>query len=374
MQKKKNIIYWITPDYYLDTDALIVPKLSRVYEIKWILFNTLNTKRTSEGLLFDLCKPKEYNLKFKQKDPRIMFQYLRLLIKIRKSAADLIYISFDGEPYFYPLFFLLINTNKVIYGAHNVSTPKGANNERLMRIYHAYIYKRIKNFHVFSKSQLSLISHLRPKENCYYAPLALREYGDSKVVPNNNVIRFLFFGYIREYKRLDLLIKSFQDLYNSGIQNIELYIFGKCDNWEYYQAMINNNDRITTRIEIIPNKEIPDLISSCHYMVLPYQDIAQSGVLTLAYRYNKPVIASDIEPFKEFIVDGFTGFFFKSQSQDSLFSVMREVIVKHEANYQALKDNITNLVKDEYSINSILSKYNAFLDECISKRNSNENN
>lgn len=367
MPKMKKKICWITPDYFLCVDAFIVPMLSNEYEIDWILINTRNTKRTSDGLVFNTFKPREYNLKYRQKDPRIILQYYRFLKDIRNLDNDLIYISFHGLPYFFPLFFLLINTDKVIYGAHNVSTPKGASNERLMRIYHDYVYHRIKYFHVFSKSQLSVIRKLLPNKESYYAPLALEDYGASNITPPDDVIRFLSFGYIREYKRLDLLIKSFQDLYHSGIQNIELYIAGNCDNWEYYKSMITINDRIITRIEIIPNKDIPDLISSCHYMVLPYQDIAQSAVLTLAYQYNKPVIVSDIDPFKEFVVDGSTGFFFKSQSQDSLSSVMREVILNHGAIYQTLKNNITALIKKEYSITSIVFKYKTFLDECIAR-------
>lgn len=371
MPKLKKKLCWITPDYFLCVDAFIVPKLSKDYDIEWILVNTKNTERKSDGLLCNQFKPKAYNLKYRQKDPRIILQYVRLIKEIHMSDTDLIYISFHGLPYFFPLFFLSINTDRVIFGAHNVSTPKGASNEWLMRIYHNYAYKRIKNFHVFSRSQLSVIKKLQPKKNHYYAPLALEDYGSSDVIPPNDVIRFLFFGYITEYKRLDLLINSFQQLYNSGIQNIELYIAGKCDKWEYYQSMITVNDRIKTRVEIIPNKDIPNLIASCHYMVLPYQDGTQSGVLTLAYRYNKPVIVSDIDCFKEFTVDGSTGFLFKSQSQDSLSSVMREVILNHNANYAKLKQNIAAFVKKEYSINHILSKYKAFLDDCIS-RTSNE--
>ncbi len=367
MPKLKKKLCWITPDYFLCVDALIVPELSNDYEIDWILINTRNTGRKSDGLVFNTFKPKEYNLKYRQRDPRIIIQYLRLLNNIRESDADLIYISFHGLPYFFPLFFLLINPNRVIYGAHNVSTPKGASNECLMRIYNNYVHSRMKKFHVFSKSQLTIIRRLLPDKKSYYAPLALEDYGSSAVIPPDNIIRFLFFGYIRNYKRLDLLINAFQDLYKSGMQNIELYIAGNCENWEYYQSMITISEGIKTRIEIIPNHDIPDLISSCHYMVLPYQDIAQSAVLTLAYQYNKPIIASDIDPFREFIVDGFTGFFFKRQSRESLSSVMREVILKHNANYENMRQNIMAFVKKEYSMSQIISMYKAFLDECISR-------
>lgn len=369
----KKKIYWITPDYFLCADAFVVPDLSKTYDIEWILINTKNTKRKSEGLVFETFKPKEFNLEYRQKDPRIIFQYLRLINKIRRSNADLIYISFHGLPYFFPLFFLLIDANKVIYGAHNVSTPKGASNERFMRLYHAYAYKRIKNYHVFSNYQLDVIRELLPQKKHYYAPLALEDYGKSSVKPPKNKIRFLFFGYIREYKRLDLLIESFQELYKKGIQNIELYIAGNCDNWEYYQSRITLKEGIKTRIEIIPNEDIADLVSSCHYMVLPYQDGAQSAVLTLAYQYNKPVIASYIDSFKQFVIDGTTGYFFKSESTESLMSVMEKVTLTHHLKYQELQDNISVFVKKEFSMDEILKKYKFFLDDCLNINSNNRN-
>lgn len=367
MPKLKRRICWITPAYFLDVDAYIVPQLSNSYEIDWILINIRDSRLNSEGFTFDGLIPRQFYLRYRQRDPRVILQYLGLLREIRKSEYDLIYISFHGLPYFFPFFCSFIDPKKVIYGAHNVSTPKGASNQRLMRIYQAYIFKRISNFHVFSRYQLATIQKLLPRKHHYYAPLALKDYGSSEVSPPDDVIRFLFFGYIRDYKRLDILIHAFQDLCDSGIRNIELHIAGNCNDWAHYQSMITADDRIRTRIEIIPNKDVPDLISSCHYMVLPYQDGAQSGVLALAYQYNKPVIASDIPAFKEFIEDGLTGFFFKSESWASLADAMRHVAADHSANYGRLQTNVKAFVKKEYSIHQILARYEAFIEECIAR-------
>ena len=127
---------------------------------------------------------------------------------------------------------------------HNVNTPKGASNEWLMDIYQNYVYKRIKNFHVFSKYQLDVIKKMLPEKNHYYAPLSLEDYGLSKVIPTTKIIRFLFFGYIKEYKRLDLLIHSFRELCSLGYKNIELVIAGNCENWKQYETIIANESRI----------------------------------------------------------------------------------------------------------------------------------
>lgn len=367
MEKKR--ICWITPDYFLDTDTHIVPRLLKKYDIDWILINTLNSKRNADNLLKQEFQPTEFYLKFRQRDPRIIFQYIKLLRSVRRKKYDMVYISFHGFPFFFPLLFLFIRSEKFIYGSHNFSTPDGAMHEKAMRIYNNYAFKRIKNIHVFSYYQLQVISKALSDKNIYYVPFALKDHGPSTAQPPSDVIRFLFFGYIREYKRLDLLLRSFQDLYNSGIHNIELLIAGSCENWRKYESMINVPGSIRSRIEVIPNSEIPDLLSSCHYMVLPYQDCAQSGILSMSYQYNRPVIASDIDAFQQLIIEGVTGFYFESKSVESLTSVMRNVVLQHGVIYNNLKENISTFIKKDYALDDIINRYNLFLDDCINRAN-----
>jgi len=367
MEKISNRICWITPDYYLVVDTFKVPHLIHEFNIEWILINTYKTKRKTEGLLTGDCKPNVLNLKYRQRDPRIIWQYIKFLYKIRKSNADIIYNSFLGFPYFFPLLFLFIHPQKIIWGVHNVSTPKGASDERWMDLYQNYAFRRLRNFHVFSEFQLSILKKLVPYKNHYYTPLTLEDYGISTVLPPNDKVRFLFFGYIKEYKRLDLLINSFRELRNSGVENIELLIAGNCENWSYYEALIDKDNAIKTRIEMIPNKDIPDVVSSCHYLVLPYKDGAQSGVLNVAYQYNKPVIVSDIDSFKQFVIDGNTGFFFKNESQESLTNILKKVISDHDENYQKLKDNIKSFVEKELAIENVVMKYKEMLQDCLKK-------
>ena len=371
MDRKKKIC-WLTPDYFIIVDAPKVPYLIDDYDIEWILINTYNTFRKTDGLLTGKCKPSEYNLKFRQKDPRVIWQYLRLLFKIRRMKADLIYISFHGFPFFLPLLLMFFNADKIVWGVHNVRTPKGASNSRLMDIYQDYVFKRIKNIHVFSGYQLSIVKEMYPQKNHYLIPLTLEDYGVSHVLPPENSIRFLFFGYIKDYKGLDLLISSFNDLCDSGICNIELLIVGKCDNWDFYKSKINGNASIKTRIESIPNTDIPDVISSCHYIVLPYRDSAQSGVLNLAYQYNRPVIVSDIDALKQAVISGSTGLFFQNGSQESLTEVMKEAVASHPVKYLELRSNMGSYVEKEFDMDKIIDRYKVLLNDCLEKVDSSK--
>ncbi|HLN56060.1 MAG TPA: glycosyltransferase family 4 protein [Bacteroidales bacterium] len=365
MEKGKKKICWITPDYFLIVDAPKVPLLVKEFDIRWILVNTYKTNRKTDGLLTYDFRPEEFNLRYRQRDLRIIFQYLKLIFRIRKEKADLIYISFHGFPFFFPIFLRFFHPAKIVWGVHNVRTPLGASNSRLMNIYQDYIFRRIRNIHVFSEYQLNVVKEIFPDKRHFLIPLTLEDYGKSQVSPPKDRIRFLFFGYIKEYKGLDLLIKSFQSLRKSGIDNIELHIVGKCENWGYYESMINGEAAIKTRIESIPNTDIPDVISSCHYILLPYRDSAQSGVLNLAFQYNRPVIISDIEAFRQSVTEGATGFYFKNGSVESLTSVMKEVIALHEERFPALTSNVKSFAEREFAMDEIVSRYRSLLNTCI---------
>jgi glycosyltransferase involved in cell wall biosynthesis len=234
-----------------------------------------------------------------------------------------------------------------------------------MRMYERYAFRVIKHFHVFSKYQLRVIQKLLPTKQHYYVPFSPDDYGPSNACPPNDRIRFTSFGYIRPYKRLDLLISAFKTLYDEGLRNIELVIAGKCDDWSPYEALINNHPRIQARIGVVPNSEIPDLISSSHYIVLPYQDGAQSAVLPLAYKYHKPVITSDIEAFRDAVVEGTTGFQFRNLSQESLCRAMRYVVLAHDKQYDRLTHNVRNYLATEFSPEEIVAQYRQFIDETL---------
>lgn len=366
MEKVGKKICWITPDYFLIVDAPKVPHLAKEFDISWILVNSFNTNRTSDGLLWNDFKPEEFALSYRYRDPRILSQYLPLLLKIRKLKPDLIYISFHGFPYFLPLFLMFFNSRKIVWGVHNVKTLRGDNITWLMDAYQNFVFRRIKNIHVFSEYQLNAIKKLFPDKNHFFIPLTLEDYGVSELKPPEKLIRFLFFGYIKDYKGLDLLINAFRELRKSGFENIELMIVGECNRWDLYDSLIEGDSAIRIRIESIPNNEIPDAVCACHYLVLPYRECTQSGVLNIAFQYNKPVIVPDLDAFKGAIIDGYTGFFFRNGSKESLTIVMKNIILNHNEIYHKVKKNIKDYVDKEFSIDRIVERYKELLQECLS--------
>ena len=84
-----------------------------------------------------------------------------------------------------------------------------------------------------------------------------------------------------------------------------------CENYTRYQAIIKNNNltnEVYEKLSYIPNSEVALYFSAADVVVLPYNEITQSGVLQIAYAFSKPVVAFAIGGFKESIVDDGNGY------------------------------------------------------------------
>lgn len=121
----------------------------------------------------------------------------------------------------------------------------------------------------------------------------------------------LFFGLIRDYKGLDILLDAFADKRFSEKQ-VKLIIAGEFySNAEKYHEQINRlklNDRIILRDIYIPDNEVANYFNAASLVVQPYKTATQSGVTQVAYHFNKPMVVTDVGGLKEMIPDGKVGF------------------------------------------------------------------
>jgi glycosyltransferase involved in cell wall biosynthesis len=354
-------ICWITPDYYIDHDIKIVPELSRKYEIQWYILLSQSDKFGYKNLLNQIdgaVTPTIIQLIHRLRSVKILLQYINLFKRINSINPDIIYINgFLGMPYFLPMAILFFDKKKLYFAAHNAQPLKGGYYEAYVKLYYFFVFKQIRNFLVFSKTQERLLIEKYRNKNVWYIPLTLKDFGESRRTPDNELIKFLFFGFIRDYKRVDLLINAACNIYEQTQKKFIVQIAGSCEHWDKYQHLIKYPFLFDLQIRPINNAEIPDLFCSSHYLVFPYQDCTQSGVLAVANRYNVPSIASNIDSFLEFIEDKETGYIFESESLTSLEATLKYVFDHHEKDYPTIKSNIKSFVKNKYSIETILSCY-----------------
>jgi glycosyltransferase involved in cell wall biosynthesis len=301
MKFKKKIV-WVTAECFIDVDIQIIPFLSNYYDIKWIVVKNKISKINYKELIDKLFRGMDIDIDFFEIKSRtrniiIIREYISLISFIKSYEADIYYFDFSGIPYFFPLLRLFKGKKDVVIAAHNVSTPKGAVNTFLATLYMKFILHSFDNFQVFSLNQEKVIKNKTKNKNIFYAPLALKNFGSSNI-SQNEIITFLSFGYIRRYKRIDVLISAANLVFEKTKKKFLVKIFGSCTEWNKYKDLIKYPFLFDLRIDFIPNEEISDIFTSSHYFVLPYQDIAQSGAMTVAFNYNLPVIASNIDSFR----------------------------------------------------------------------------
>ncbi len=128
---------------------------------------------------------------------------------------------------------------------------------------------------------------------------------------DSNFKYILFFGIIREYKGLDLLLEAFA---SPSIQNlkIKLIIAGEYyTDKKPYQELIEKYNLEKNIIQIdhfIPDSEVKYYFCAADVVVQPYKTATQSGVTQIAYHFNKPMIVTDVGGLKEMCPDGKVGY------------------------------------------------------------------
>ena len=129
------------------------------------------------------------------------------------------------------------------------------------------------------------------------------------LAPNGKYI--LFFGFIRNYKGLDLLLKAMGQA-NLREQGIKLMVAGEFyeDAAPYHQIIeeLKIADLLELRTDFIPNGDVAKYFSAADLIVQPYRSATQSGVSQVAYHFNKPMIVTDVGGLAEFVPDGMVGY------------------------------------------------------------------
>jgi D-inositol-3-phosphate glycosyltransferase len=127
----------------------------------------------------------------------------------------------------------------------------------------------------------------------------------------------LFFGFIRAYKGLDLLIEAFSDrrLRNRKLRLIIAGEFYEDDT--PYRDLIKKYDLENDLVffdHFIKDNEVPLFFSVADLVVQPYKTATQSGVTQIAYYFEKPMLVTDVGGLREIVPDGICGYVVKPEA------------------------------------------------------------
>ncbi len=131
----------------------------------------------------------------------------------------------------------------------------------------------------------------------------------------------LFFGLIRPYKGLDILIRALGTIHEK-LGDYSALIAGEAyEDAQKYLDLINSegiSSNVVFRNEFIADDELALYFAACDVLVLPYKTATQSGIVGIAFQMDRPVIATDVGGLGEYIEDGITGYLVAPEDPETL--------------------------------------------------------
>ena len=235
------------------------------------------------------------------------FNWIKIGLKLHREKPDLIIVRF-WIPFLAPCLGTILKIakknkhTKVISIVDNMIPHEKRIGDRLLTNYFVKtvdgfiaMSEKVKNdIKTFSHKPVSISPH--PIFNHFGDPITKLEARLQLGLPKEDKI-ILFFGYIRKYKGLDLLIHA---MANEAIKklSIQLMIVGEFyEDASAYHDLVSSlglQDQIKFYSNYIPDGEVKNYVCSADFIIQPYRNATQSGVTPLAYHFEKPMLVTNV--------------------------------------------------------------------------------
>ncbi len=227
-----------------------------------------------------------------------------------------------------------------------------------------YFVKSCDGFVTMSKSVLEDLNTFKVTQRKAYNPHPMYEnFGPAmdklearkKLGLDGEGKYLLFFGFIRKYKGLDVLLRAFSDkrIQDAGIK---LIIAGEYyDSPEEYQNLIKNNkleEAVVQATDFIPDSKVSSYFCASDMVVQTYKTATQSGVTQIAYYYHKPMLVTDVGGLAELVPDQKVGYVSDINEKDIADKILDFYTNNRE---QTFIDNIKT-ERERFSWDSMIDK------------------
>jgi glycosyltransferase involved in cell wall biosynthesis len=275
-----------------------------------------------------------------QKIIRVFTYYCRLIIYVAKTPPRILHILWNNKFEWFDrtalMLFYRMCGHKVVYTAHNVNAGDRDGNDSYINRLTLKTQYRLAN-HIFVHTE-KMRGDLGRQFQVPAHKISVIPFGVNSTLADTDLDRtaararlglrsddrvLLFFGNVAPYKGLEYLVEAIPRLPTASAF-CRLLIAGHLKGESYWQAIqkrisgLELGSCVSSRIEHIPDDEAETYFKAADALVLPYTYIFQSGVLFLAYNFGLPVLAADVGSLREYIVEGETGFVFRTQDSEDL--------------------------------------------------------
>jgi glycosyltransferase involved in cell wall biosynthesis len=248
------------------------------------------------------------------------FNWIRTASKIKKEEPKYLLIQW-WHPYFAPCYIalgILLRKIPIIFICHNVFPHERFFLDKFLA---KSVLKRGTYFIVYTKEEEENLYSIKPDAQAKLTPIPsfqvfkmkgiTKEEGREILGLEKGDHILLFFGLIREYKGLKYLLQAMPQIVQEN-GKIKLIVAGEFGlHRQNYEQLINELN-IESQVIIFdgyhPDHEVEKFFAACDMVVCPYVSATQSGIVQIAYSFEKPVLATNVGGLPEVVDDGYTGY------------------------------------------------------------------
>lgn len=259
------------------------------------------------------------------------FNIISVVRSIKKGKPDLVIIQW-WHPYFAPCYWLLESAlgKKIqkMFICHNVFPHERFPFDRLLT---KLVIKKGDAYITHSTSDAQDLLSIKPDAkyrinphptyNAFRLEGLTKEQAREKLQKRADEKLLLFFGFVREYKGLKHLLRAMPEI-RTMLDNVSLMVVGSFgDDRDKYMQLIQK-EQIEDCVEVIdrytPDNEVEKYFAACDLVVLPYISATQSGIVQIAYGFEKPVVVTNVGGLPDVVTDGKTGYVVEAEQPQQL--------------------------------------------------------
>ncbi len=306
------------------------------------------------------------------------FNWLKVGFRIRKQKPDIVIIKF-WLPFMGPCFGTIAriikgnNHSRIISILDNLIPHEHRPGDRILT---RYFVKPIDAYVAMSDSVLkdaNAFDPLKPRALCphplfdNFGASISREDALSKLGLDKSFRYLLFFGFIRDYKGLDLLLDAFADKELEKLP-LKLIVAGEfySDSKPYTEQItrLGIEERLVLRTDFIADKDVAGYFCASDIVVQPYKSATQSGVTQIAYHFEKPMLVTNIGGLPEIVPHGKVGYVVEPRS-DEIAASLNDFFRRNR--YEEFSANARK-EKARYSWSKMVDSINEVFDKINMKR------
>lgn len=272
--------------------------------------------------------------------------FLLLLFLIR-NKFDVIHLTWPANVYEFIIYML---KRKIILTVHDPFPHTGLDT-RIVRLRRKVAFRCVPHFIILNKAQrekflsfyhLPSSAVIDSRLSCYTYLKMVEQ--DMTTVPEQKYI--LFAGKISKYKGVEYLLEAMKKVHDT-FPDIKLVVAGG-GKYHFDISEYAALPYIDIRNRFIPDEELVALMNKTQFMVCPYTDATQSGVIMSSFTFGTPVIATRVGGLPEMLGNGKYGMLVKEKDTDALYQGICSLLSDEEQLADYRKEIAKDYTSDGY--------------------------